>query len=83
MAKELMTFEVMEYVVWIIEIASLEFFGGDKTTAYVTLKNSDLWDLYTEHYDTTHTLGYEYIINEMREYFVENGIKFEQSLGDF
>ncbi|MCL2053109.1 MAG: DUF3791 domain-containing protein [Oscillospiraceae bacterium] len=71
-----MSFEVMEYVVWVIEIAAREFFDGDKTTAYDTLKNSGLWALYTEHYDTTHTLGSEYILDEMREYFVENGVSF-------
>ena len=75
MEKREMTLEMMEYVVWVIEIASREFFKGDKTTAYDTLKNSDLWALYTDHYDTTHTLGAEYILEEMREYFVENGVE--------
>ena len=74
MAAQKMSFEVMEYVVWVIEIAAREFFGGDKTTAYDTLKNSELWDLYTEHYEVTHTLGKEYLLEEMREYFAENGV---------
>lgn len=68
-----MSFDVMEYVVWVIEIAANEFFGGDKTVAYDTLKNSELWKLYTEHYDVTHTLGAEYVLGEMREYFEKNG----------
>ena len=70
-----MTLEVMEYVVWVIEITAREFFGGDKTTAYDKLKNSGLWSLYTDHYDTTHTLGAEYILEEIREYFLENGVQ--------
>jgi len=70
-----MRLEVMEYVVWVIEIASREFFNGDKTAAYDALKKSDLWDLYTEHYDVTHTLGSEYLLGEMREYFVKNEVK--------
>ena len=76
MVEQKMNLEIMEYVVWVIEITAREFFGGDKTTAYDNLKNSVLWDLYTEHYDVTHTLGSEYLLDEMREYFIENGVKF-------
>jgi hypothetical protein len=69
-----MNLETMEYTVWIIEIAANEFFNGDKAIAYTSLKNSDLWALYTDHYDVTHTLGSEYIIDEMRKYFIENEV---------
>lgn len=69
-----MSFETMEYVVWVIEIAANEFFGGDKTVAYDTLKNSKLWSLYTKHYDVTHTLGADCILDEMREYFAKNEV---------
>jgi hypothetical protein len=65
----------MEYVVWVIEITAREFFNGDKTTAYEVLKNSYLWELYTEHYEVTHTLGHGYILDEMREYFEESGVE--------
>jgi len=76
MTAKKMTPEVMEYVVWVIEIAAREFFNGDKTIAYNVLKNNELWDLYTDHYDVTHTLGSEYILDEMREYFIKNGVEF-------
>ena len=66
----------MEYVVWVVEIAAREFFGGDKTKAYITLRHSRLWALYTEHHDVTHTLGSGYILDEMREYFTENEVKW-------
>jgi len=75
MENKKMTLEIMEYVVWIIEIAAREFFRGDKTLAYNYLVNSDLWELYTEHYNVTHTLGSEYLLNEMREYFINHGVK--------
>jgi hypothetical protein len=76
MAKQKMTLEIMEYVVWVIEIAARKFFNNDKTAAYDTLKNSELWVLYVDHYDTTHTLGAEYILDEMHAYFIKNGIHF-------
>ena len=72
---EKMSFETMEYVVWVIEIAAREFFAGDKTLAYDALKNCGMWDLYTEHYDVTHTLGSEYLLEEMRDCFEKNGVE--------
>ena len=30
MVKQKMNLEIMEYVVWVIEIAAVEFFNGDK-----------------------------------------------------
>ena len=74
MNKNKMTFEIMEFMVWIIEIVSAEFFGGDKTAAYNAMKNSGIWDIYVETYDVTHSLGKEYLMDEMREYFVNKGV---------
>ncbi|MCL1903165.1 MAG: DUF3791 domain-containing protein [Oscillospiraceae bacterium] len=74
-----MTLEIMEYVVWVIEITARKFFGGDKTTAYETLKNGRLWDLYTVHYEVTHTLGMEYLLDEIREYLDENAIPYQEA----
>ena len=79
MQSDKMTLEVMEYVVWVIEITARKFFGGDKTTAYETLKNSRLWNLYTVHYEVTHTLGCEYLLDEIREYLDENTITYQEA----
>jgi len=64
-----MNIDVMEYMVWIIEITATEFFENDKTAAYDALKTSGLWDFYVEHYEVTHTLGAEYLLEEMHERF--------------
>ena len=69
MAKQNITTEIMEYMVWIVEIVSAEFFCGDKTLAYQTLKEHGIWDLYVDHYDVTHTLGKSYILEEIRDMF--------------
>ena len=66
----------MEYIVWIIEIVATEYFNGDKTAAYEALKSSGLYQIYVGNYETTHTLGREYLINEIREYFIANGVDF-------
>ena len=70
-----MSHEVMEYMVWVVEIAAREFFKKDKTAAYDALKKSGIWDLYVEHYDVTHTLGAEYLLEEMRESFSASGVE--------
>jgi len=56
----------MEYMVWVVEIAATEFFGGDKHEAYNSLKDIGIWDIYVNHYDVTHTLGAEVIRDEIR-----------------
>ena len=74
MASRKMDLDTMEYMVWIVEIAAAEFFNKDKTAAYDALKVSGLWDIYVQHYDVTHSLGAEYLLNEMREHFPANGV---------
>jgi len=64
----------MEYMVWVVEITAKEFFKHDKTAAYQALVDSSLWDIYVRNYDTTHCLGSQYILEEMREYFATNGV---------
>jgi len=75
MAAQNINMEIMEYMVWVVEIVSMEFFGNDKTAAYQALKNSGLWDIYVNHYDATHTLGREYLLEEIKEYFTEHEVK--------
>ena len=76
MKTQNMTMDIMEHLVWIIEITAIEFFNGDKTKAYDTLKESGLYDIYIDHYETTHTLSREYLLNEIREHFTTNGVDF-------
>ena len=74
MTKQNMSTEIMEYMVWVVEIVAKEFFAGDKALAYNALKEQEVWDLYIDHYDVTHTLGKEYILNEIREIFTAKGV---------
>ena len=67
--------DVMEYMVWVIEIVADKFFKDDKTAAYQALINSGLWDIYIKNYETTHSLGYEYLVEEIGQYFVANGVE--------
>ncbi|MCL2193715.1 MAG: DUF3791 domain-containing protein [Treponema sp.] len=66
--------DIMEYMVWVVELAAENFFGGDKTLAYRTLKDRGIWDLYVQNYDVTHTLGAEYVTDEIREILLARGV---------
>jgi len=74
MANQALNNDIMEYMVWIIEIVSVEFFDGDKTLAYEALQQSGVWHMYVSHYDVTHSLGSEYILQEIKEVFIEKGV---------
>ena len=74
MAVKSISFDIMEYMVWVVEIVAIELFNRDKNAAYNALKKSGLWDIYIDHYDTTHTLGKEVLIDEVREYFLEHEV---------
>ena len=74
MAKTIISFEVMEYMVWLIEIVANKFFEQNKNLAYNTLKECGLWDIYVDHYETSHTLGKESILDEIHEYFMKHEV---------
>ena len=69
-----MTKQVMDWLVWVIEIVSENLCGGDKTKAYDMLKQNGILDWYEEHYELTHSLGQEYLLEEVREIVGKGGI---------
>jgi len=75
MTKSNISFSIMEFMVWVVEVTANEFFNGDKTLAYNTLSETGVWDIYIDHYDTTHSLSKEFIINEINEYFIKHEVK--------
>jgi hypothetical protein len=56
-----------------VEIVAAKFFGGDKMAAYDTLRQNKIWSLYVENYDTTHTLGADYILDEVGQVLRAHG----------
>ena len=67
MTKQSMSTGIMEYMVWVVELVASGFFGGNKALAYNELNSQGVWDLYVQSYDTTHTLGANRIIGEVRD----------------
>ena len=69
-----MDINTMEFMVWVIEIVSAQFFDGDKTSAYTALVNCGIWDKYIKTYDTTHALGKEFILEEIGGHIRAGGV---------
>ena len=67
MVKQTITTEIMEYMVWVVELVAHEFFNGDKFKTYTVLNEQGIWDLYIDNYDITHSLSANNIICEIRE----------------
>lgn len=65
--------EIMEYMVWVVEIVSAKFFKRDKAKAYKLLNEYGIWELYIQNYDVTHTLGASYILQEIEEILKAKG----------
>ena len=67
MVRQNITTEIMEYMVWVVELVAHEFFSGDKFYTYNVLNEQGIWDLYIENYDITHSLSANNIIMEIRD----------------
>jgi len=67
MVKQGITTEIMEYMIWVVELISNEFFNGDKTYTYRVLNEQGIWSTYVQSYDITHTLSANNIIGEVRD----------------
>ncbi|GBU26928.1 hypothetical protein R84B8_00444 [Treponema sp. R8-4-B8] len=65
---------VKDFLVYVIELCAESYFNGNKTAAYNQLKNTNQLSFYQDTYDTSHTLSSGYILEEMKEKFIEYGI---------
>ena len=66
--------EVAEFIIWVIEITSREFFNNDKTIAYNVLKDTGILNTYADTYDVTHTLSANYITEEIGSILKSKGV---------
>jgi hypothetical protein len=57
----------LDFLIFVIELAADNFFGGKKKVAYLSLLNNGILDFYAKTYDTSHTLSESYLLNELSE----------------
>jgi len=72
--KQSISDEIMEYMVWLVEIVSGRFFNNNKALTYKMLKECGIWELYVQNYDVTHTLSASYILQEIQEVLIVKGV---------
>ncbi len=72
--KQNISDDIMEYMVWLVEIVSSRFFNKNKALAYNMLKECGIWRLYVQNYDVTHTLSASYILQEIQEVLTAKGV---------
>ena len=63
-----LTKESMHFMVWVIELVAEELFCNDKGAAYGALKGAGVWDFIIETYETTHTMGHQALLDEIKQY---------------
>ncbi len=63
---------VKDFLVFIIELSAESLFDNNKPLAYTELKNAGVLDYYAETYDVSHTLGSEYLLNEIKTLLNKN-----------
>ena len=69
-----MSKKVADWIIWIIDIISDDMCDGDKTKGYLLLKQNGIIDWYTQNYETTHSLGKEYLIDEVKGIVAKGGV---------
>jgi hypothetical protein len=63
----------MEFLVYIIELAAVRHFDGDRVAAYQALDCSNVLDYYAETYEVSHTLSSSYLSDEIGEMLSQHG----------
>ena len=67
MVRQSITTEIMEFMVWVVELVAHDLFEGDKCYAFNVLNEQGIWDLYVENYEITHSLSAKSIIMEIKD----------------
>jgi hypothetical protein len=72
-----MSKEVADFMIFIVEQIANRFFGGSQPVAYAAMKESGLWDFFSKTYETSHTVGVDYLLRDASEWFDRNGVSYD------
>ena len=71
-----MSKEVAEFMIFVVEQVANRFFAGDQSAAYLAMKKSGLWAFFSDTYETSHTLGVAYLMEDAENWFAKSGISY-------
>lgn len=67
MLRRIITEDIATFMVRIVELASIEFYGGDRALAFKDLNDRRIWHCFIEKYEEKRGLEAEIIVDEIRE----------------
>ncbi|MCL1982952.1 MAG: hypothetical protein FWG53_07710 [Clostridiales bacterium] len=67
MLRRIVTEEIAAFMIWFIELASIEFYDKDKALAFKDLNERKIWHHFIEKYEEKRILPASAIIDEARE----------------
>jgi len=71
-----MSKEVAEFMIFVVEQIANRFFAGDQSTAYAVMKESGLWEFFSDTYETSHTVGVTYLMEDAENWFTRHGVDY-------
>jgi len=71
-----MSKEVAEFMIFVVEQIANRFFAGDQFTTYAVMKESGLWQFFSDTYETSHTVDVAYLMEDAENWFARYGIDY-------
>ena len=65
MLRRIITDAIAKFMVWVVEIAAIEFYEGDRKQAFKELNDLKIWHHFVEKYEEKNMLGAEAIADEI------------------
>jgi len=67
MLRRIITEEIAEFIIWIVEITAPVFFDNDRASAFRVLNERKIWHLYINNFETKRNLSIQDVISEVKE----------------
>lgn len=77
MLNRIISDEIMEFMVWVLEVAAGSFFAGDRALAYNTIKKNDIWEAYINEFEAKKCLSAGAVCGELNKLLEEKGVAFQ------
>lgn len=66
--------KVADFMIFTVEQVANRFFDSDQQTAYLAMRKSGLWEFFSDTYETSHTVGVEYLMQDAEEWLTRSGV---------
>ncbi|MCL1810169.1 MAG: hypothetical protein FWG42_10460 [Clostridiales bacterium] len=67
MLRRIVTEEIAAFMIWFVELASVEFYGKDRALAFKDLNERKIWHHFVDNFEKKRSLPAEAIIDELSD----------------